>query len=648
MMRNRFGLTNQIHEHDLPFIDRPDVLVQFFGQDGLVEKGGEATWVPPLPFYLELLGGLFNGDNETAFGLGNIKYPLVTGRARTFFELEDLGALQLGMSVANGLQPDRLNNLILGWDLKYKYVPEGWQHPLLTVAGELLYQMRRVNTPGSEATIDENGEEIPGTPGRKQTLNRVGWYAFGELQPFGSGWLSRFAAGFRYDWTEYPTSPGPPVGRAALPELHALGVPALPDRLQAHAGQYAGLLHEHRLRQRADQGRALLAVHVHSRRPPLASVLMEQTAMRTALRALALVLLALGVLAGGAAAADKIRVVATTTDLKALTEAVGGDLVEVDALARGNQNPHDLEVRPSLMVKVRRADLLVVNGLELDQWADVVVQGANNPRVIPGAPGRVDASQGIMVLEVPTTRVDRSMGDVHPVGNPHYSLDPGMAPDHHREYPRGARARRPAVPPRLRAKPHGVPRPARPGHGPLGEAARAVQGRQDRRRPQYVAVLSHPLRSGPGGHRSRIAPAFRRRPPTSTRLIALMKAERIKVVIMAPWSDQKLAERVAQDAGAKAVSLAPGVGAVKGTGHLSRHDRLQREDPRAGPPVTAPMQRASIPNSAGVYSDPVRADSGRHRRGMPPTPVHPATLIQHMKDDTMKGITARTLAPALR
>src|SRR2546428_8956574 len=89
-------------------------------------------------------------------------------------------------------------------------------------------------------------------------------------------------------------------------------------------------------------------------------------------------------LAGGAGAADKIRVVATITDLKALTDVVGGDLVDVDALARGNQNAHDLEVRPSLMVKVRRADLLVMNGLELDQWAEVVIQGANNPKVIPG------------------------------------------------------------------------------------------------------------------------------------------------------------------------------------------------------------------------------------------------------------------------
>src|SRR5215813_8113009 len=151
------------------------------------------------------------------------------------------------------------------------------------------------------------------------------------------------------------------------------------------------------------------------------------TVMRRCTVPILALLLVLGLAVSGHAA-DKVRVVATTTDLKALAEAVGGDLVEVDALARGNQNPHDLEVRPSLMVKVRRADLLITNGLELDQWAEVVIQGANNANVIPGAPGRVDASQGVLVLEAPTTRVDRSMGDVHPVGNPHYTLDPGMAP----------------------------------------------------------------------------------------------------------------------------------------------------------------------------------------------------------------------------
>jgi len=89
--------------------------------------------------------------------------------------------------------------------------------------------------------------------------------------------------------------------------------------------------------------------------------------MRSALRYTLVALAGLALLASPVGAADKIQVVATTTDLKALTEAVGGDLVEVDALARGNQNPHDLEVRPSLMVKVRRADVIVLNGLDLAQ-----------------------------------------------------------------------------------------------------------------------------------------------------------------------------------------------------------------------------------------------------------------------------------------
>src|SRR6267143_2477884 len=150
--------------------------------------------------------------------------------------------------------------------------------------------------------------------------------------------------------------------------------------------------------------------------------------MRHAFVILVTALAVIGSLVPAAPAADKIRVVTTIPDLKALTDEVGGDLVEVESLARGTQNAHEIEIRPSLMLKLRRADVLVENGLELDSWAEVAVQGANNPKIVRGAPGRVDVSRGIQVLEVPSTRVDRSMGDVHPLGNPHYSLDPGMAP----------------------------------------------------------------------------------------------------------------------------------------------------------------------------------------------------------------------------
>src|SRR2546427_8839667 len=129
-----------------------------------------------------------------------------------------------------------------------------------------------------------------------------------------------------------------------------------------------------------------------------------------------------------AQAARKLKVVATIPDLKSLTETVGGDLVEVESLTRGTQNFHEAEVRPSMMLKLRRADAVVENGAELDTWADVAVLGANNPNIVRGAAGRIEISRGIPLLEVPSTRVDRSMGDVHPLGNPHFSLDPGLAP----------------------------------------------------------------------------------------------------------------------------------------------------------------------------------------------------------------------------
>src|SRR2546422_9215693 len=139
-------------------------------------------------------------------------------------------------------------------------------------------------------------------------------------------------------------------------------------------------------------------------------------------------LVALSLLLPSAQAARKLRVVATIPDLKSLTETVGGDLVEVESLTRGTQNFHEAEVRPSMMLKLRRADAVIENGLGLDAWADVAIEASNNPSIIRGGRGRIEISRNVEVLEVQTTRVDRSMGDVHPQGNPHFSLDPGLAP----------------------------------------------------------------------------------------------------------------------------------------------------------------------------------------------------------------------------
>ena len=285
--------------------------------------------------------------------------------------------------------------------------------------------------------------------------------------------------------------------------------------------------------------------------------------MRSVLRCSLVALAGLALLAGPAGAADKIQVVATTTDLKALAEAVGGDLVEVDALARGNQNPHDLEVRPSLMVKVRRADVIVMNGLEMDQWAEVVIQGANNPKVNPGAPGRVDASQGILVLEVPKTRVDRSMGDVHPMGNPHYTADPGMAP---------------AVTANIL---NGLARVAPQSRAAFERNRAAFLARLEQAQARWTETLA-PLKG------ARVVvdhslwayfltrfglvqvasveerPGIPATPSHVAKLIELIKSERIKVIMTVPWGDRKLAERIGQEGGAKVVLMAPAVGGVKG------------------------------------------------------------------------------------
>ena len=253
--------------------------------------------------------------------------------------------------------------------------------------------------------------------------------------------------------------------------------------------------------------------------------------MRTLTRTLASLLLALGLLVPAPAeAADKIRVVATTTDLKALTEAVGGDLVEVDALARGNQNPHDLEVRPSLMVKVRRADLLVMNGLELDQWAEVVVQGANNPEGYSrGARAASTPPPGILVLEVPRTRVDRSMGDVHPVGNPHYTLDPGMAPSVTANILEGLARVAPAVAPAFERS-RSSSWPAGPGDGPVDAALAPFKGAKvvvDHNMWLYFLTRFGLVQAGSVEERPGIPPT----PAHLTELIALMKEQKIKVIV---------------------------------------------------------------------------------------------------------------------
>jgi len=142
-------------------------------------------------------------------------------------------------------------------------------------------------------------------------------------------------------------------------------------------------------------------------------------------RIIILLALLLG-LSGFAYGKDVINVLTTTEDLKSITEAIGGAKVKVDSLARGYQDPHFVAAKPSFMMKAKNADLFMVIGLELEiGYEELIINGSRNQKIRIGQSGYLDVSEGVNLLEVPTTtKIDRSMGDVHPMGNPHYWLDP--------------------------------------------------------------------------------------------------------------------------------------------------------------------------------------------------------------------------------
>src|SRR5438132_4590819 len=126
-----------------------------------------------------------------------------------------------------------------------------------------------------------------------------------------------------------------------------------------------------------------------------------------------------------ARAQGKLTVITTIEDLASIAREVGGDRVSVESIARGYQDPHFVEAKPSFILKLQKADVLVVVGRELEiGWLPPLIQQSRNGKIQPGAEGYLDASLKAQILEVPTTQVTRAMGDVHPLGNPHYWLDP--------------------------------------------------------------------------------------------------------------------------------------------------------------------------------------------------------------------------------
>ncbi len=128
---------------------------------------------------------------------------------------------------------------------------------------------------------------------------------------------------------------------------------------------------------------------------------------------------------GGEAMAARLKIVTTTSDLAAIAHAVAGDQAQVHSICTGKEDPHMLTAKPSVILLARDADLWIRIGRELEVgWEPPILDGSRNTRIRVGSKGHLDASESALVLDVPQTTITRAMGDVHPMGNPHYWLDP--------------------------------------------------------------------------------------------------------------------------------------------------------------------------------------------------------------------------------
>jgi zinc/manganese transport system substrate-binding protein len=127
------------------------------------------------------------------------------------------------------------------------------------------------------------------------------------------------------------------------------------------------------------------------------------------------------------AARAELKIVTTASDYADIAKQIGGDKVEVHSVMKGPENVHNVMAKPTEMVQLNKADLFVHSGLDTEPWRDNLMKGARNPRILSNQPGNVDMSTGLDLKEVPAGKIDRSMGDVHAYGNPHYTLNPQNA-----------------------------------------------------------------------------------------------------------------------------------------------------------------------------------------------------------------------------
>jgi zinc/manganese transport system substrate-binding protein len=278
-----------------------------------------------------------------------------------------------------------------------------------------------------------------------------------------------------------------------------------------------------------------------------------------------LLILVLGVLLGEgiAQAQSKLNVIATTEDLASIAREVGGDRITIESIAKGYQDPHFVEAKPSFILKLQKADLLIAVGRELEiGWLPPLVQQSRNGRIQPGAAGYLDASLGAQILEIPAGQVTRAMGDVHPLGNPHYWMDPENGK-------------------RVAKEIAGKLGELRPGDNAyFAQRLADFTARLDAAEKRWVAQMA-PYKGTKVVTYHRSFPNFAERfgldivgyveprpgiPPTPQHTLDLineMKRQNVKIVLVEPYFDMKTPNAIGRDTGAQVLVMPPSVGGVK-------------------------------------------------------------------------------------
>ncbi len=269
-----------------------------------------------------------------------------------------------------------------------------------------------------------------------------------------------------------------------------------------------------------------------------------------------------GVVFAATPAHAAVNVVTTTEDLAAIAREVGGDKTKVESLSRGYQDPHFVEAKPSFVIKLHGADLLIAVGRELEiGWLPPLITQARNAKIQPGADGYLDASLNAKILEIPTGQITRAMGDVHPMGNPHFWLDPDNGKRIAKEIEKKLASMDSANAAYYAQREEDFEK----------RVSAADKGWQAQLAPYKGTKIVTYHRSWPNfadhfgldvvGY-VEPKPGIPPSPSHTLELIKAMKEQSVKIIMVEPYFDLKTPNSIARETGAKVLMMPPSVGGL--------------------------------------------------------------------------------------